>query len=1494
MYELSRVRVCSAGPAGARFQDVILDFSGAGDQVTAVQGNLFGTVPQLLRPSPASVVFLENGGGKSVLLKLLFSVILPGRRQVKDAPNPRLLEDYVLARDVSHIALEWMHATTGRLLVTAKVLHWKDQVVSTVAENLVEEWYAFRPTDTLGLDSLPTVEEGKYLSLSAYRGLMKEIGAQDQRLEMHWPVSQDAWTELLDQLGLDPELFRYQRTMNKDEGEAVHAFTLDSDGRFVDFLLKAVFHHKSLDDLANLVSTYAHKLAGRKDLLLELDFVEQTMTLLEPLIEAARAVNGSRVRAQQAQQDLASFGGQVQERVRGDLDRLARLEKREQELTAGLTRATYLTRRWAATVARQRLVLAQLRLDQAKAEAGEATLDKQQAQATVAGWKATGAVQRHLSKSEAARALALLVNEGERAASPALKARERCAEALAQGLLALRDRARSAQTEQGGEALKQTEAEKETRKAREAALREANRADTEVRALLERVGAARNEAEQAVAAGLAPAADLVPKAAAEARTAVTLAVEKISALESEQESVDRRQADVQQSLSAAIREEEAARNRREEAQRILQVSVSRTSAIEAEPRLTALLGATVRLDMDAQVLLERLDTAIADTQRDSVALQIERARDELAHLALKDGRMLPPPQVVRDACRLLEQSDPRIDAWPGWEYIAEFPLQQREKMITCAPHLVSGVLLNSPDDQRRAQEILGQAAPTAYCITVGTVEGLYTAEGGTAEGTLFTLPFNAALYEEKAAEAEQKAIEERWTRSGDRLKELQSTRQHDDALRQRISLWREEYPVGALAGLEEACAAAGEALAEAEEVAAAQGLAMEGLLERREEIRGELRDAREGHERWQEADRRLTELGKRLDQIPSWLENAKNADEQRRVHQERADKAEKTAEEHRRLAESHRDTSEEQRRTALAASQEWAALPGAQDMQLEAEPPGDPIPVLRDAYEKAKANFDSANVPGELRERLVRAEEAAREAATEYSALSETDRSTAHRLLSMPEAMDERSRAEAQQQADRALASAECTAEHALLEQGKHDNALVERREAFLLLTADGIDPMLAIEAPHTIDGCLETVASAESEHAAAQEAQAAALAQRTVAAADTTRAKNAAKAFERLVQALANTPTEQNAAPYTGDGDSAWSDYLRLDGAAKDAKEALARDEKGLRSASDQLTRHAAAGRYARLTIPVRQQILDLSIEHSAQYAASWHAALQPRKRNLADEIDEVNQHRQTIIDHLKGESDKALSLLRSAQRLSRLPRSLGDWAGQEFIHFSFQQQPDELLLPRLGDLAEEAASGQTTDGRKVARDGLSLLLRAVHTAVPTGFRVQILKPDTVLRTERVPVSKVKDVFSGGQQLTAAILLYCTMAALRANQQGRERSRHSGVLFLDNPIGRANADYLLDLQRQVAQALGVQLVYTTGLYDEKALGKFPLIVRLRNDADLRAARKYLVVNDVIRQRLDALAPEDGTGQIDSARILRREESRVASEGNDDTAAPGE
>jgi hypothetical protein len=115
-------------------------------------------------------------------------------------------------------------------------------------------------------------------------------------------------------------------------------------------------------------------------------------------------------------------------------------------------------------------------------------------------------------------------------------------------------------------------------------------------------------------------------------------------------------------------------------------------------------------------------------------------------------------------------------------------------------------------------------------------------------------------------------------------------------------------------------------------------------------------------------------------------------------------------------------------------------------------------------------------------------------------------------------------------------------------------------------------------------------------------------------------------------------------------------------------------------------------------------------------------------------------------------------------------------------------------------------------------------------------------------------------------------------MAALRSNDRGRDRHRHAGTLFLDNPIGRANATYLLELQRAVADALGVQLIYTTGLFDTTALAEFPLVVRLRNDADLRAGLKYISVEEHLRPGLPVQDPDSEPvhGEITATRMFKR------------------
>lgn len=73
MYELNRILLRNFGPRDARYEDVPLDFSGAGAEVeTASLIPDAGHVAQ--RPAPASLVMLQNGGGKGVLEVISFGM----------------------------------------------------------------------------------------------------------------------------------------------------------------------------------------------------------------------------------------------------------------------------------------------------------------------------------------------------------------------------------------------------------------------------------------------------------------------------------------------------------------------------------------------------------------------------------------------------------------------------------------------------------------------------------------------------------------------------------------------------------------------------------------------------------------------------------------------------------------------------------------------------------------------------------------------------------------------------------------------------------------------------------------------------------------------------------------------------------------------------------------------------------------------------------------------------------------------------------------------------------------------------------------------------------------------------------------------------------------------------------------------------------------------------------------------------------------------------
>ncbi|MGW1766694.1 hypothetical protein ACWCQL_21810 [Streptomyces sp. NPDC002073] len=1557
MYELSRIRLYSIGPAGARYADTVLDLRGVGEPVphpAPAQAEFFEEEPvgPPRRPAPAGVLFLENGGGKSVLLKLIFSVMLPGHRNTLGGASSGVLRKFLLADDCGHVALEWQHTQTGECVVVGKVSEWRGRQVSNDPRKFAEAWYSFRPGPGLSLDSLPVAEatavrpaaegasgaQGRRRTMKGFRDAVTEAGKVYPHLDVYWEEIHDRWNEHLGDLGLDPELFRYQREMNADEGEAAGLFAVKKDSDFTDLLLRAVTDTRDTDGLADLVHGFGNKLGRRAELIAERDFTAGSVDLLTRIVEAAQTRGRARDVHAGAERRTRSLARRLSARATAERGLAADLARQVTEAAHHVTEAEAARGRSSLIAAELAYRHASLALAVTEKSAAAQKRELADARTLHAAWQAAEAVLRHRAAADRATRVAAAILEAERDAAPALAARATAAADLVRALhTAAADGERVANEEEERSAALQAAGEAAHRDATAAATA-AQRARSEAEHLRQRLGEVEQETAEAVRAGWlddsAPDADPARAALAASdaeKTAVALwdeareaarrtsdAAREAAAAESRAELTAARAADAADAAEAAHQAEHRAAGSLAEAPRLAELlglpaagpEADRTAAGSSDsadsglprPRPdTAGAGAAAApaaggtltpedLDRNAEELKDLLDAGVTAAERQLFDLRTAAADDARILGALGDGGLLPPgPDVLATVEYLGEHG---IPALPGWRYLAQsVDPADHAAVLAARPELVDGVVITDPDTHSRAREVLGGAAllPRST-VAVGTAAALLAPvpAADTPDSGVFLVPPNPAMHDEQAADEERQALRSRATARDTEIRELAARLAGDRALAARLGSWRTGCPPGRLAEL---AAAADAARAFAEETEAELAEARTVRAEADEaaadatRVRDERQDAAQRARRTADA---LAGLAYRLRERAGWQTRLRELADEAAESEGRAeaflDRA-RAADEDRRAAQRAADDAH---RTARALRAERAEIAGAPEPlpEADASAPRTSLPALREAYRAASQLYEKVGVGADLRAEQARAESDESAATAELDRLTNKVRTRAAQLLEGTDGADGPSRQAAAARAESLVQLLETRSTAASEQLGRL------RGEAERLAPAEGAAHTELPEEriPEDVEQAQSLLRAASAQLAAHSTAVESAKAAHAELLRAHRTAEDGAGGFDETAALLRDLlrenhqqdEDEQEPGPYPGSLEEARQSAAEARRSLRGCTTDLSAAEAAVREASDILVRHANSTRYEQVRTPARQQIRELPAASLPEHAAAWAAAFAPRLRVLTDELEQLERNRDSIVDRLRGLVESALATLRSAQRLSQLPEGLGEWSGQEFLRIRFEEPDQATLTERLGEVIDEAtrtAVKKNTAFGEGRRDGMSLLLRGVQAALqPRGISVEILKPDAVLRAERVPVGQMGDVFSGGQLLTAAIALYCTMAALRSNDRGRERHRHAGTLFLDNPIGRANATYLLELQRAVSDALGVQLLYTTGLFDTTALAEFPLVIRLRNDADLRAGLKYISVEEHLRPGLPKQDPEAETvhGEITATRMFRR------------------
>ncbi|MCY4408707.1 MAG: hypothetical protein OXC15_20250, partial [Rhodospirillaceae bacterium] len=262
-----------------------------------------------------------------------------------------------------------------------------------------------------------------------------------------------------------------------------------------------------------------------------------------------------------------------------------------------------------------------------------------------------------------------------------------------------------------------------------------------------------------------------------------------------------------------------------------------------------------------------------------------------------------------------------------------------------------------------------------------------------------------------------------------------------------------------------------------------------------------------------------------------------------------------------------------------------------------------------------------------------------------------------------------------------------------------------------------------------------------------------------------------------------------------------------------------------------------------------------------AAENAERTAGLIDDRLKTIEHDLSRLDEDLEACVAELERLLRTALHILRRMVRDGRIPDHVPRFGGQPVFRMNADlsrvaaDQRREILRNYVTDLAEADRIPET--GQDIAAE---LVERMTAALGRDSLGIRLLKPKGEGDTEHMPIDRVS--VSGGELLTAAMMIYLVLARLRAEAM-HGGAGESGVLIMDNPLGKANKALLLKTQIGLADAMGIQLFYTTGVQDTNALAEFENIVRLRRIGQSRGSRRIHVEVEAMRAHIDRPMAED-------------------------------
>lgn len=1457
MFQLSRAHVRGLGPSDARLDPLTLDLRD-GDG----------------RPGHA-VVWLANGGGKTTLLRLLFHVVRFGEARTigkADSRAQAALGGALGRDDVGHVVLEWSWTGPPRSLaageerlLTGLVCSWRRGRAGGGTSDIVRHWYSLAAADDSLLDELiaAQVTSDRRTSHEHYVETLRRRARARPTESIVLLDGLAKWEEHLGRIGLDSELFGTQVRMNHGEGGADEMLArIRTPADLVAFLLRTITPAESLEGVDAQLDGYATKLAERPALEREATFVDELREATERLRTRHDEHQVARAAFDDERRTARQLGAAAREaaaRRRTVADALGEQRAAWQEDAA---RNDNRRREAARRAAGLELWLARDAADAARVIVEQTAEAAAASRLEAAAWRAAPALARQQAALDRARSLRSQLDKADAATRPWRQAALRALRTLVErldGLLAA-DAAALAELDRRRRDLQRDAGVQEQRRGEidttlETALARLATVGTMLQAVETELAAARED-------GVLDAAE--EPAIARGRHAATAEAAERRRADAAQRRLAAREASNEAAHIAAAAQREIDRMTAERERRAAEraeLDCERDQLSRDEAVLEALEATAVDLDLAGNDAVAALRAAADRRQRALTALTAAGTADErrLEHVAATG--LLPASDDLAAVVGALRELG--HDVATGAEHLERaLGEADRRRRLEHDPGFADAAVLvgDLPFDAA------GVAAPLRAVPLRRAGEELELPAVSGHPGT-----WDRAAAAEWASAAEARA-DDRRRRAEDLRDRSSETRDVAERLQRHLGRWGVEPRRAALVAI----ADLGRAI---DGRTAARNAAEEQSEQSRRDEQHALdaeQQARELHSQAalaQRAAERLVgrvapaeQLRRERDALGTTVDRLRT-DRLGAAEQAHAARAQDAAlEAQAAVVRTRRD-----RRSALR-DQYGPRLDVKDEADVTAtsgERPADDAPaadvdVLIERVEAADREVLRHSPPDEVRRALEEAERAAVDAGRELPADQGT-RARAAELLRDPAGADRDARRHAAAEAD-ARADAEAVAAR-----------LAHRTLADADAEVDRLARVPDVVAPDPPPD--DAAAGSAALEAARREQEVA-----TAGARDAeTRLRETAEDFhrhDRIATRLADAaealpdpepddpPPAAELVDSLGDVSAVHARrveaQLALDAAQAEIDTAASRREDAARSVQDVLV----DARHDGVADPIRRQLRGAGAAALVERAAALVDELARRAEMIADRLATLEQDRQVVAATLAREVDGAVRAVRRIQRRSTLPEGLGAWTGRQMVTFGGLELPKEPAAVRalVGGVIERLV---TADQRP---RGVDLLVQAVLDALDlTRLTAKILKPTSGEPGDPQPVDQLP-TFSGGQRATVAILLYATFARVRREGlQQRGRDAGVGTLFLDNPLGKANAQFLVDRQLAVARAAGIQLVYTTGIGDFEALDRFPVVIRLRNRGVVgRAIRRVLP-----EERAHAIAG-DGGGGLEGVHQRRR------------------